>query len=257
MSIGKRPSLVQQVREQLLDEVAEGRLVEGDKLPNEYELAEHFEVSRATVREAILGLLESGRLARFRGTGTFVAAEPPRHSLDATVSYTAMIRDAGKEPGETVLNTIMRPPTEPEQTRLSLPAEETLVEIERIRSGDGRPLIYSRDRIPQALLGDLEPEMLGSSLYVALESAEHKVLRATARLAPTVADERLSGLLETSVGTPLLHIEQVDYDSAGRAVMLSDEWHVADAFELVVNRRARIEPGSVRRLAKRQSNAFG
>jgi hypothetical protein len=31
---------------------------------------------------------------------------------------------------------------------------------------------------------------------------------------------------------------QVDYDERGRAVMLSHEWHVADAFELIVNRRA-------------------
>ena len=30
----------------------------------------------------------------------------------------------------------------------------------------------------------------------------------------------------------------VDYDARGRAVMLSLEWHVADAFELIVNRRA-------------------
>jgi GntR family transcriptional regulator len=38
-------------------------------------------------------------------------------------------------------------------------------------------------------------------------------------------------------GAPLLQIDQVDFDGLGRPVMLSLEWHVADAFELVVNRR--------------------
>jgi len=32
--------------------------------------------------------------------------------------------------------------------------------------------------------------------------------------------------------------QQVDFDERGRAVMLSHEWHVADAFDLVINRRA-------------------
>ena len=55
---------------------------------------------------------------------------------------------------------------------------------------------------------------------------------------PTLADDELSRLLEVERGAPLLHIDQVDYDARGRAVMLSLEWHVADAFELIVNRRA-------------------
>jgi GntR family transcriptional regulator len=55
---------------------------------------------------------------------------------------------------------------------------------------------------------------------------------------PTVATARLARLLEIKRGTPLLHIDQVDYDPHGKPVMLSGEWHVADAFELVVNRRA-------------------
>lgn len=36
---------------------------------------------------------------------------------------------------------------------------------------------------------------------------------------------------------PLLHIDQVDYDKGGQAVMLSNEWYVADAFDLIINRR--------------------
>ena len=42
----------------------------------------------------------------------------------------------------------------------------------------------------------------------------------------------------SSRGTPLLKLDQIAYDAPGRAVLLSVEWHVADAFELIVNRRA-------------------
>ena len=234
----RQPSLVEQVRSGLLEDIRGGRLAEGDKLPNEYELAEQFAVSRATVREAIQGLVEAGHLVRQRGNGTFVTPAPSRHALDSNVSYTAMIREAGHEPSETVLRTLLRAPTPAEAEGLGLTATDQVVEVERIRFGDGRPLIYSRDRIPEAVLGTTDPDLLGNSLYVVLEWAGHKVTRATAHLKPIVASAKLARLLEIRPRTPLLHIRQTDHDADGNPVMLSDEWHVPDAFELIVNRRA-------------------
>ena len=220
-----------------------GKLVTGDKLPNEDRLAERFSVSRATVREAVLGLLEAGYLTRRHGSGTYVTKAPrSRHALDTTVSYTAMIRDAGHTPGETVISKAVRAPTEHECEMLGLTPDDRVHEVERVRLADDRPVIYSRDRIPAALLDGIAEDALDSSLYVILETAGYPVFRASAELLPTLADERLSELLEVECGTPLLHIDQVDYDARGRAVMLSLEWHVADAFELIVNRRA--SPGS-------------
>jgi GntR family transcriptional regulator len=233
----RQPSLVEQVRSGLLDDIRGGRLAAGDKLPNEYELAEQFAVSRATVREAIQGLLETGHLARQRGNGTFVQPAPSRHALDSNVSYTAMIRDAGHEPGETVIRKGVRAATELEHTLLGLDDGESVMELERVRLADRRPVIYSRDRIRASLLEGVADEALDSSLYEILNEAGHAVVRARAELIPTLADAKLSRLLEVTRGAPLLHIDQVDYDARGRAVMLSHEWHVADAFELVVNRR--------------------
>jgi GntR family transcriptional regulator len=234
----RRVSLVDQVRQGLLDDLLSGQLEAGAKLPNENELAERFAVSRATVREAVLGLLEAGYLARRHGSGTYVLGTPrSRHALDATVSYTAMIRAAGHEPGETVIQKGLRIPTELERALLDLDDSESVMELERVRLADRRPVIYSRDRIPATLLRGFPEDALDSSLYAILDSAGHAVARARAELLPVLADAKLSRLLEIKRGTPLLHIDQVDYDNRGRAVMLSHEWHVADAFQMVVNRR--------------------
>jgi GntR family transcriptional regulator len=234
----RRVSLVDQVRQSLLDDLLDGTLEIGAKLPNENELAERFAVSRATVREAVLGLLEAGYLARRHGSGTYVTAAPrSRHALDTTVSYTAMIRDAGHEPSETVITKGLREPTELERTLLDLDDGERVMELERVRLADQRPVIYSRDRIAEALLRGVDETLLDGSLYTLLEAAGHPVSRARAELLPVLADAKLARLLELARGTPLLHIDQVDFDTRGRAVMLSYEWHVADAFELIVNRR--------------------
>jgi GntR family transcriptional regulator len=235
----KRPSLVDQVRQGLLDDLVGGKLERGAKLPNENELADRFAVSRATVREAVLGLLEAGYLARRHGSGTYVTNAPrSRHALDTTVSYTAMIRESGHEPGETVVAKGARVPTDLERQLLGLDEGERVVEVERLRLADRRPVIYSHDSIPEALLGDVPADALDSSLYVILEWAGHAVARASAQLTPTLADTKLARLLGVKRGTPLLHVDQVDYDTRGRAVMLSHEWHVADAFQLIVNRRS-------------------
>jgi GntR family transcriptional regulator len=243
VTTARRPSLVDQVRQGLLDDLLAGKLATGDKLPNEDRIADRFGVSRATVREAVLGLLEAGYLTRRHGSGTYVTKAPrSRHALDTTVSYTAMIREAGHAPGETVIGKALRAPNPLEAELLGLTDGEPVLEVERVRLAGVRPVIYSRDRIPAALLDGIAEDALDSSLYLILEAAGHPVSRASAELIPTLADAKLSHLLEVECGTPLLHIDQVDYDARGRAVMLSLEWHVADAFELIVNRRA--SPGT-------------
>jgi GntR family transcriptional regulator len=239
MSPSRRPSLVEQVRESLLRDLTSGKLAPGAKLANENELAERFGVSRSTIREAVGGLMDAGYLVRRHGSGTYVtASHRTRHPLDTTVSYTAMIRASGRTPAETVVSKTVCAAAPDERSLLGLTDDESVVAVERVRFADRRPVIYSRDRIPVGLLGEYTEESLDSSLYMILARAGHPVASASAQLIPTIANARLARLLMVKRGTPLLHIDQVDFDDRGRAVMLSHEWHVADAFDLVINRRA-------------------
>lgn len=246
MTAGRRPARTtrtEEVRRRLMEDLLHGTIPPGGKLPNEDQLAERFGVSRATVREAIRGLLEAGYLTRRHGHGTFVSRAPlSAHALDTTVSYTALIREAGHEPGERVLHKEIREATDEEAERLMLPPDSDVVCVERVRLADGRPVILSLDRIPAALIGDMGLGRLDASLYVLLDWAGAPVRSATARLQPVVATARLARLLEAERGTPLMHIDQVDFDGGGRPVMLSAEWHLADAFELLVNRKPAVPP---------------
>jgi GntR family transcriptional regulator len=234
----QRLTAVARMREELLGELLDGTYPSGVKLPNEDELAERSGVSRATVREAVGGLVEAGYLTRRHGSGTFVAGTlPRRHALDTSVSYTSMIREAGMTPGLVVLDQCEHDATPEEAEQLRVPEGQAILTVERIRTADGRPVVYSVDRLPRKLApsGDAK---LDASLYGVLERGGHPVQSASARLVPVVAQQRLAMLLEVERGTPLLHIDQVDFDDDGHPVMLSAEWHVADAFEMHINRRA-------------------
>jgi GntR family transcriptional regulator len=236
-----RGSRIEHVRDGLLTDLSGGSLPLGSKLPNEQSLAERFKVSRATVREAVGALVAGGYLVRRHGSGTYVTQLPVRrHALDATLSYTRMIRQAGMQPGMRLLDIRTRPATEQEHTDLDLPEGADVRVLERLRTADDRPVIYSLDRIPEALLAEVPDTVVSStpSLFELLEQIGARVRTGSAVLTPVVADRSLAKILGVSKGAPLQRIEEVDHTADGQPVMCSSEWHVPEVFELRVNRRS-------------------
>ena len=61
-----------QVEDALMDFILKKPVKIGEKLPNEFELAEQFGVGRSTVREAVRSLVSKGVLEVRRGSGTYV-----------------------------------------------------------------------------------------------------------------------------------------------------------------------------------------
>ncbi|MFD8725860.1 FadR/GntR family transcriptional regulator [Streptomyces sp. NPDC059629] len=61
------------VAERILEFIAESRLVAGDRLPTENDLAQRLNTSRAVVREAVKILSALGRVRAHKGRGLFVA----------------------------------------------------------------------------------------------------------------------------------------------------------------------------------------
>jgi GntR family transcriptional regulator of arabinose operon len=75
-----------QLKALLMTEIREGRFSAGNRIPSERELAERYGISRASVRESIAELINSGFLFRTVGRGTFVSQEIP--NLDTPVRST-------------------------------------------------------------------------------------------------------------------------------------------------------------------------
>ena len=78
----KKKPLGARVEDGLMEYILQKPVLPGEKIPNEFELAEQFGVGRSTVREAVKGLVSRGILEVRRGSGTYVintspAAEDP------------------------------------------------------------------------------------------------------------------------------------------------------------------------------------
>src|SRR6058998_1183388 len=68
--------LYQHVARELVAAIVEGRYAIGDRLPAERELALEFDVSRPTVREAIIALEAQGLVEVRLGSGAYVRQSP-------------------------------------------------------------------------------------------------------------------------------------------------------------------------------------
>lgn len=235
---GRRPTLVEQVRQSLVELISSDQYQVGDRLPNEQELCDRFSVSRATIREASRALIDAGYLSRRHGTGTFVMRRPNRHAMDLNLSYTAMIQDAGYTPSVRVVRQSREVADEATREHLQLEEGDEVLLVERIRYADERPVVYSLDSvavniIPSTQLGDVGP-----SLFEFLENIHRGARNGRARILPVLATATESEHLLVPVGVPLLFIDEVDYDENGAPVLASREWHTSDVFEMWMNRRA-------------------
>lgn len=76
-TIIQKRSLAEEVAEQLQNQIINGELKEGNKLPVEAELMRIFGVGRSSIREAVKKLENMGYLNVQQGKGTFIATPTP------------------------------------------------------------------------------------------------------------------------------------------------------------------------------------
>lgn len=73
-SLDEGVPLFVQIAERLADEIADGALAEGERVPSTNELAAFYRINPATAAKGINMLTDDGLLEKRRGIGMFVAA---------------------------------------------------------------------------------------------------------------------------------------------------------------------------------------
>jgi GntR family transcriptional regulator len=71
-----------QIAERLAEEIADGSLAEGDRVPSTNELAAYYRINPATAAKGLSVLTSDELLEKRRGIGMFVAAGARRRLLD-------------------------------------------------------------------------------------------------------------------------------------------------------------------------------
>jgi GntR family transcriptional regulator len=219
-----------------LQEILEGviaALQPGALLPSERLLAEHYEVARATVTQAIDGLAARGMVYRVQGSGTFVAEPKFRQPLTLT-SFTEDMRARGMTPGSIVLTQAVAPAGEVVARHLALVPGSPVVHLERVRTADGEPMALERTHLPAQRLPGLEAaDLADASLYELLERRWGVVMADADQWASVVrlADDE-AALLQVAVDQPALLFQRVTRDPGGTPVEYVRSLYRGDRYEV-------------------------
>lgn len=227
-----------QVIDRLKRDIENGVFKEKEKLPSEFDLAKQLGVSRATLREALRILEEDNVITRRHGVGTFVNTKPVFTSgIEQLNSVTNMIIHAGMKPGTIFLKSETKGATEEDIRRFTCSKDDNFVVSERVRTANGKPVVYCIDKLPENIL----PESYShgeESLFTTLESVSNrKITYAVAHIEPLGFHEKISPILECEPETALLVLKQMHFDESDEPVLYSVNYFKADKFEFHVLRK--------------------
>ena len=220
-----------QVQDKLADEIERGGRPAGSRLPPERALAEHFGVSRVTLRRALDELAGLGVVARF-GTGWVVASAAIGEPPNVLMSFSEMSASRGLSPGSRVLSRTVRPATIDEAEALGLAPGAALFELERLRSMDDVPILVDRTCVPLSLAPGLDRvDLDAASLYEVLEERYGiRPTRAHFTVEAVAADARQAALLGLEPGQPVLRCRQQTEDETGRRIELCEMVYRGDRY---------------------------
>jgi DNA-binding GntR family transcriptional regulator len=237
----ERKTLTEISQDELRQAILRGAFRPGSQLPTEAELCEMLGVSRTVVREALRVLEDEGLVTRRHGIGTFVRNHPILKNLNFNFGITEMIESAGLKAGTSHLALQKEVADKDKAEQLRVEIGTPLLTVERVRTADGRPVVYSLDTLTESLAqrAGFNPQLLlTESIYSLLQTSLGQVIEyGIARLLPVVAPRHVVQQLQLPANALALYIVQTDYSAGDEPLVYSCEYHLPDAFDFMVWRR--------------------
>lgn len=229
------------IRDYLLSAMTEGEYANCDRLPRESILSEKLGISRTQLRDILAALEREGFITRRHGVGTLINhyVLNAQTRMDIEVEFLDMIRQSGFTPAVASVQVSEGAADARIASQLQVEAGAPIIRVARLCTADEKPAIYCEDVIAKSLIKseytikDLQfpifhflQQFCGVSAYQDLTD-----------LKPIVADSVLSELLQIPVGSPLLFMDEVDYDIDGNPVFCSKEYFADGIFRHTVLRK--------------------
>lgn len=200
-----------QVLEDLRRRLEAGEFAEG--FPTDNELMQHYEVSRHTAREAVRRLQDEGTVSRERGRGTFVRTPSIEQGTGALYSLFRSLESRGIEQRSRVLE-MAEVNGGAVADRFGLPADTSLVRLERLRFADDVPLAHDVVWIPSSVGGPLlEVDFTHTALYDELqERCGVRPRSGTERIGTELPPRSERELLRIGAKQPVFRIQRQSFD---------------------------------------------
>jgi len=213
--------IVSEVRRRIVEREWE----QGDRIPDEAELAIEFGVARATVNKALQLLAEEGLLDRKRRAGTHVTINPVRKATLSIPIVREQIELAGLTYSHRVIAQRHSAPPEAIAARLQLSETATLIHLRTVHYGDAKPFqVEDRWINPAAVLEarDVDFRKMNANEWL-VRNAPY--MRADLVITAENANAREARLLETRRDQALLILQRTTWNDLGAITTVRLAFH--------------------------------
>ncbi len=216
---GSLPIYVQ-ITELLVRDIAAGRLIDGEKLPPERDMAEELGIAVGTLRKALAELQNRGLLERIQGSGNYVRAISDPKSVYSM--FRLELPGGGGLPTAEILSIDRLPKPD------GLPTFGTSTEahrIRRLRRLSGRPAALEEIWLDGSYVETIDPEAVSESLYLFYRTKLSLwIARAEDQIGLDVVPDWAPASFGLRPGAPATHIQRVSQDQEGVRAEVSRTW---------------------------------
>jgi GntR family transcriptional regulator len=235
-----------QISDHLRDAIRSTRVAEGELLPSEVQLAEHYGITRTTARKAF-GVLEAeGLVSPAHGRGWYVRPRPVvrrlasdrfarRHRERGKAAFLAEVEGAGARPTVDRIEVTEERPPAPVAERLGLSTKERVIVRRRRYLIDGHPVEVATSYIPWRFAKGTaitETNTGPGGVYARLEDAGHRLDRFTEEVRARMPSPDEASELALGSGVPVFTLLRTAYDTDGVAVEVCDTVMSSDVYAL-------------------------
>lgn len=152
------------IKDSIVEQIEAGMLAPRQKLPAERKLAESFDTTRVTLREALSLLEAEGRIYREDRRGWFISPVPLRYDPTQTLNFTNMALAQNRVPKTQLLGAKAILANKVAARLLNLQPFSDVFRVDRVRYLEDRPVVYVTNYVRPELFPNLLDHDLSNSL---------------------------------------------------------------------------------------------
>ncbi len=218
------------IKDVIVEQIASGALAPRQKLPSERKLAESFDTTRVTLREALSLLEAEGKIYREDRRGWFISPPPLRYDPSLTLNFNTRALAQNRQPETELVSARSLLATKQASELLKLPPFSDVFQIERVRYLEQRPVMFVKNYIrPEFTPGLLDADFTQSLTDLYREKYGFEYGQVQYRVSTTSLLGDIAQKLRATAGTPAMLVQRINSDKQGNLVDCDLEYWRHDA----------------------------
>ena len=203
-----------QVMDSIISQIEDGILNTEMKLPSERELCDLYDVSRATIRQAVKELEIDGFVQTFKGRGSFVASRRFNQDMSSLYGFTESMKELGKTISTKLIEFDQIECDERVARKMKCAVGTMIYRFKRVRYADKEPMLLVTTHLPCSRFPDFDSQRLITESMYAMMSNTYNVTftsaKETLQSVTVRKDER--ALLQVGSNASCMKIDRYTYE---------------------------------------------